>query len=302
MQQAPKLKRAFVVCLFAITLASAAFAERIKILTFNILGRQYGHTETNEEWIGSISSIIKDSEASIVLLQEVGKEAVLERLLEKLGERNWEYCYSPKTASCPINLTNAVLYDHNKVLTSRGDVFHSDFSSQYPFEKGNTQVIAFSPVNERRLSFLLVNVHLSFNNKREEDFKSLETLYAQQKWLYDTVIIGGDFNKPWRELKASNLADAVIDGPNWKFDNSPLWTTLGKNGKKAKGISLANDYDHFVIKEGLVRLVEGSKHPFAGRSNKTFKSIAAGEATYTDNNSYHKGVSDHLPVVITVEF
>ncbi|MBE6344747.1 MAG: hypothetical protein E7063_03530 [Spirochaetaceae bacterium] len=305
-------------------------AEEITILSFNIKGTSTSNRQGNTEWLNDICNIISNSQADIVLLQEVcielekipetkvfkrgKKDNLLDDMVKILGCENWchlstadyglranvsvngiEYSSGDKTQN------NAILYNSAKVQAfDYAEILgFSNFDGNFLFNKNTVQFIEFSLVNQEETKFFVVNVHLPYNNleKRFHDLETLESLFAKYKH-YNGVIIGGDFNLHRSELTGRNF-DYVDGHDSWYYDkNFGLKTTVGKS---EDGFSLVNDYDHFVY-SSKINVKSKMRRCFSLSNQDFYKQVVIGEKTYTNSAEFNNKVSDHCPIIMVLEF
>lgn len=296
-----------------LVLVFPVFSESLNILSFNILGAKYDHIKENEIWMNNLSEIIRNSKSDIVLLQEVPQKydeeinytSFADELVNLLGD-DWGFRSSAAYSNCSYNLNNAVLYKYSSVL-----ILREIDNSSYDFKYKNVQMVEFSFRKDTNKKFYVVNVHLPFDRKKMDsptNEMKLE-LDAIKNLIYDRrfpAIFGGDFNMSRRELitetQFSNTSRYTIDGNGSIYnDNQGLLTTVSTSSDT--GIHLANGYDHFIVNNNL-RIKKDMRRVFYELQSNTrsCKSIKIGNKTYKTRNSYIKNVSDHIPILITVDY
>lgn len=313
-------RKHFFLFLLLFVLSFSIYAEKVRLLSFNIQGTT--SKRNDEKWIEQISSVIKDSKADIVLLQEFpikdGDREIIDKFLSQLGNKNWEFFCTDKyiKAGKKFTLNNIVFFNHYSVLSAPyNDNSLVNFEApkcSYSFENNNVQLIYFCLFSAQTKEFLVVNVHLPFpsdkksTEKYNSDLEELSKLYSKFSYDYD-IVIGGDFNTSRSDLlKKHTFNDAIIDGQFGKFTQyQGLLTTLSNGNDKNRyhGIKLASDYDHFIVKGP--KIAKEMKHSFYwgnNSGNDSYSEIEIGSKSYKTGKSFESGVSDHLPVLIELEF
>lgn len=319
----------FVIALFSLLIfVTAAWALELTALSFNVNGSSTEHRQQNDDWVLELYSIIEQSNAHIVLLQEVAiplqkrydtayfktaqKNNVLDTLCSLLGD-GWQYCSSAnygirKSITVGDEIYREGNMTQNNAILYNSSLLHADdwaerlgfttFSGDYLFDKNTVQVIAFSPVETSAESktVLVMNVHLPYNNKEHQarDVQTVESLYARYKVRYP-ILIGGDFNIHRKDLVTRNF-DFVDGSDSWYYDrNFGLKTTLSRS--KEDCFKLANDYDHFVYNARLV--VRGKTELlFSHTRSDYYTSVQLGTCVYTSSKEFSQKISDHAPIVI----
>ena len=316
-------KKVFLFNLLVFLCSFGIFAKELTVMSFNVQGHGPGSSEHdfgNAKWKNQIAAVIKQSGASIVLLQEVrlNSENDINPLIEILNGKGgkWKSTTSVKYATCSYDLNNAVLYDEKNVLLVNDlskklnfraykydqDNNVADDCRTYQFDKNNEQVLEFSFPKNSAQTFYVVNVHAPGPGSQElrKEKEQLENLYRHYK--RKPIIIAGDFNMRRREfVPSSAFGDAIVDGDSGMYaDANSLRTTLSTAGMK---ISLANDYDHFIVsRNSLFNVSEQMHHVFSPRKKESYDSIKIGGTTYKSTEEYKQGVSDHLPIMMKLNF
>ena len=305
------------------------FAAPIKIMSFNLNGHNDKHRfESNEQWSTTITAILKDSKANIILLQEISldlekilgdsegrkkaKEDNLKWLCSKLSG-NWKYETSANYmlrkdikiddinyAHGDRTQNNAVLYNSSKfsVKDLSSELRFNNFTNtKYKFQKNSVQVLKFTEL-ETKEEFIVINVHLASNNKsanRKRDVDTLEKLYASYKLKYP-VIVGGDFNTPRTDLLHRNF-DNVDGNSSWYLNNKGVKTSLGKN---KSAISFANDFDHFIY-NNKIKEISVMKRININSDKDTIHDVKIRNHTFEDSTEFAQLVSDHYPIIFEFE-
>lgn len=307
------MKKYFLYLIFCFIFSFSIFAESFTIMSFNLLGAKRGHTKDNLEWINNLTEIITTSKADIVLLQEVPqrypeeieKNSFADVLTTSLGSQ-WYYRTSAMYSNCSYNLNNAILYKDSSVLILR-EINNSEFDLKYK----NVQMIEFSLRKEKEKKFYVINLHLPFdrNNMTHPSNEMRQELNAIKNLVYDRrfpIIFGGDFNMTRRELiretQFSNSRYTIDGNGSLFYDEQGLLTTVSTSGD-AKGIKLASDYDHFIVNNYFV-IKKDMRRVFTnlGSNSRNCDKIQIGKNLYTSSVSFMDGVSDHLPIMIIVEY
>ena len=200
---------------------------------------------------------------------------------------------------------------------------------------------AGTPAGGPRVEFRLICIHTYFGDDskkarqiRENELKVLmEDIYPQisdRKYGFygsgmpSYTILLGDYNislfRPWKEdaLKKINekrreLGKGAYSKPAYLNDGKSdiietskwgkrqiitvqdQWTTLRSkldDAKEYEERGYANDYDHFSFEESQ----------FEGLFVKARRIDAVRRYCHDDFEEYHKKVSDHIPIMLTVEF
>lgn len=325
------MKRIFslIILLFSLNFV---FAKDLSIMSFNIQGHGPGSSEHRmgkTEWENQIVQIINSSGAHIVLLQEIPLYDVPNNLAkvfaEKLnkGSGSWDYITSVPYSISSMDLNNAVLYN-KKYVNLMGDYAKkspfnmyaykenpTEDNRKYKFIKNNEQILEFTYNENPSSSFMIVNVHLpgpDENEKRFEERRQLELLYALHKRKMP-VIIAGDFNISRKDLiRGSNFSDAIIDGSQERY--ADVWgqkTTVSSSDMV--NFTLINDFDHFIISKNDIFTVNEQMHlVFSKDKKEKFENLKIGKYTYTNAYTYWRGqagipgISDHLPIMIKLKF
>lgn len=175
----------------------------------------------------------------------------------------------------------------------------------YRFNKNNVQVLYFSSSDENSNVnyFIVSNVHLQSKNsieKRNSDLQNLEDLLLNEFGgeLFDLpIIVGGDFNTSRDEFDLVGFNGYIIDG-----GSSPK-TTLSTTSDRFK---YANDYDHFIYNSAMFKKVKtGTRRAVFGDSGRNLekeKSFELNGIEFKSSKDIRDKLSDHVPIVITVEF
>lgn len=304
-----------------------AFSD-VTLLSMNLAHLKRQGSDGYEDWKSLVCSVIKESKADIVLLQEVPielskrtdtpvfkmpeKDNILDDFSSELGG-SWLYFSTAAYAirknmevegesyvSCDMNQNNAVLYNSRRVLGKdlSKTLGFADFSGDFLFDKNNVQSIEFRISGNEKSRFVVINVHLPYNNvsHRERDLKTLERLFAHFK-NREGVIVGGDFNTKRADLSKRNF-DGVDGDDGWYFDkNFGLKTTLSAKGEE---IVFANDYDHFLFSR-KINVKKGLERAFvSGKADKISQWNVAGKS-FSSGAQIKKSLSDHIPVLITID-
>ena len=309
--------------LFFCLLSSVA---NIRLLSFNIAHGKRQGAEGYEEWINTISDVIKGEKADIVFLQEVPIELVKtsEPLFKKARKNNIlddfskilgsGWCYF-STADYMIrrsverdgesyiygdmNQNNAILYNSQKVLGKdlADRLGFTKFDGKYLFDKNNVQAVEFRVSGNEGEKFVAINIHAPFNNleHRSRDLAMLERLYASFK-LKSGVVIAGDFNTARKELLGRNFD--FVDGEDSFFSDRSfgLKTSISSKGDN---ITLANDYDHFIYSRKIT-IKKSMRRAFVNGKESTLDVYVIGNREFFNSTELKKKVSDHLPIVIEI--
>lgn len=303
--------RRFLSALAVLTLAAAAFAERLTLLSFNMGGRN--------RTAAAVAAMIAESHADIAFLQEIWvsapNNAALSAMAAQLGDGRWDFATSsaysltePRTARGETykaggnGQNNAILYDTTKVTLAdlADEAGFTRFDGDFLFDKNTVQLVRFSLRGGTGAQFVAINVHLPYTDKahRKRDLRTLERLYARYKRT-GGIVIAGDFNTTRTELTARNF-DFVDGTDRWFSDRHfGIATTLSTKGDDR--IQFANDYDHFVYSKHIT-VADQMRRAFSDSRGKTVPSIPFGATVYTSSTAYRKAVSDHVPIIITLEF
>lgn len=308
----------FLACIVLLVFSFFAVSQEVTIMSFNVQGHGNSeHNFGNSTWKNQIASVVKQSGASIVLLQEIRlrSEFDIDLLCETMTRKGgkWKAKTSFKYATCSYDLHNAVLFDESVVS------FITDLAQElnlqkyhdsgvecrkYKFDQNNEQILEFSFPRNSKKTFYVVNVHAPGpgNIKLQEEKRQLEQFYSQHKRKVP-LIIGGDFNLARKDfVPSSAFSDAIIDGDSGIFsDFNSVLTTVSTSDN---GIRLAHGYDHFIIRGNyLFSLSEQMHHVFSKKGNIQFyDSIKIGNTTYKSASEYRQEVSDHLPIMVKLQF
>ncbi len=206
-----------------------AFADTIKVMSFNVGGLDHNHRAiSNAKWLNNICFIIKQSGADIVLLQEFYTELPKEtettadiKAFQNMLGNNWQYFCSNKYISKNLSefdkkkaefwgktswvrTQNNIIFFNNRKVLAINDSSIINFASenlQYKFAKNHTQVVEFRLSGQESKNFVVVNVHTAhprnLGNYRK-DIETLEKLYKNLSRTYK-ILIGGDFNTSRKE-------------------------------------------------------------------------------------------------------
>ncbi|MDE6705247.1 MAG: endonuclease/exonuclease/phosphatase family protein [Treponemataceae bacterium] len=303
--------RRFFAALAVLALAAAACAERLTLLSFNMGGRN--------RTAAAVAAMIAESGADIAFLQEIWvsapNNAALKAMAAQLGDGRWDFATSsayilsePRSAGGETykaganGQNNAILYDTAKVTLHdlADEAGFTRFDGDFLFDKNAVQLVRFSLRGGARAQFVAINVHLPYTDKahRRRDLRTLERLYARYKRA-GGIVVAGDFNTPRSELTARNF-DFVDGTERWFSDRHVgIATTLSTKGDNQ--IRFANDYDHFVYSTGITVAAQMSR-AFSDSRGKTVPSLPFGTTVYTSSTAYRAAVSDHVPIIITLEF
>lgn len=308
-----------------------SYAKDLSVMSFNIQGHGPGsmeHRMGKVDWENQIVSIIRESQAQIVLLQEVplsdGSNNLAKAFAEKLnkGKSDWNFTTSVEYSVSSMDLNNAVLYNQKYVTLKNDYAKKSPFNMysykqnpeednrKFKFAKNNEQILEFIFNQHPEISFMVVNVHLPGPDEAEKIFeerRQLELLYALYKRKMP-IIIAGDFNMKRRDLiRGSNFSDAVIDGDNGIY--SDVWGQKTTVTNDIANFSLSNDFDHFIISKNNFFTISEQMHlVFFKGKQESIKNLKIGNFTYADSYTYFKGqndipsISDHLPIMIKLKF
>lgn len=231
-----------IILLFSVSFILLGANKELTIMSFNIACHARAErSNNNEAWVNQIVEIIKKSKAQIVLLQEVrldrSSEELVRSFVKKLNKSggSWNYATSVKYSISSSDLNNAVLYNSKYVALKEDLSMQLGFidyktnydqnqqvdNRKYKFVKNNVQVLEFEIVGKTSKSFILVNVHLPDSDKKVDERRALESLYAYYKRKEAmAIIIGGDFNIRRKELKrGSNFSDEIIDGVSGPYSD-----------------------------------------------------------------------------------
>ena len=307
------------ILLLILVLIFEAVAQELTIMSFNIQGHgNFEHNFGNSQWKNQIAAVIRQSGASIVLLQEVRLRSMadIERLCDALNRKGgkWKAKTSYEYATCSYDLHNAVLFDEN-VVSCVNDLaqklnFHKYYETKvecrkYRFDQNNEQVLEFCFPKNSKNTFYVVNVHAPSpgTSRLQEEKRQLEQFYAQYKRKLP-MIIGGDFNLHRKDfIPSSAFSDAIVDGNSGVFaDFDSLLTTVSKSDI---GIRLSNGYDHLIMRcNSLFSVSEQMHHVFSKKTSNTryYDSITIDGTTYASASEYMRYVSDHLPIMVKLQF
>ena len=307
---------------------NTVFAEKITLLSLNMGAK--GRTAA------LIADMIDESGADVVFLQEVWvkppENAALNRMVGRLG-KDWAFVTSSSYALMEMQYkgeetyktggyaqNNAILYNKKKlILTDFADALgFTDFNGDYLFDKNNVQVVAFKLAENQSSSYDLyaINVHLPYNDyqHRMRDLETLEKLYAKYK-RSGALVIAGDFNLNRSVLTTRNF-DFVDGSERWFSDlNYGIATTVSPSNKDY--VIFVNDYDHFIYNRKL-KPVEEMHRAFSEERNAGTNASAGtgsfyearkrnsdlirfGKNVYTRGVDYREAVSDHVPIMLTIE-
>lgn len=240
-------------------------------------------------------------------------------ILKKIKEffpknERWKYTTSVEYSISCMDLNNAVLYN-SKYLTLEKDLgkdlpfnFYKYEKNQkhdnrrYKFHKNNQQFLAFS--NSKQQIFYIANVHFPSPTEKNillKERRQLEKFFSDYKMKYP-IIIAGDFNMGRKELlRSTNFKDAIIDGTTERYANS--WGQKTTVTQSVINIELANDYDHFIInKNNFFSLSEQMHHVFSKDKKEDYQKISIGRKKYYKASKYRKEISDHIPIIIKLDF
>ena len=313
--------------LILIFFSNAVYAEKITLLSLNMGAK--GRTAYK------IADMIDESGADIVFLQEVWvkdpENAALNRMLKRLGN-DWDFVTSSSYALMEMRYVgeesyktggyaqnNAIVYNRKKlVITDLADeVGFTDFDGDYLFDKNNVQLVEFK-LNNKKSKLYAINVHLPYNDyqHRIRDLETLEKLYAKYKYS-SALVIAGDFNLNRSALTVRNF-DFVDGSKRWYSDpNYGIATTVSPS--KKSGVFFVNDYDHFICNK-KTKVVEEMHRGFAGGKNdsarktdsdgrgdsssgrgKFCEELIFGKESFSSGADYREAISDHVPIMITIE-
>lgn len=332
------MKKRFSVLFLFFFLCIAAFAEKIGVVSFNIQGfgpqaRQYKHDYENKKWLDNIATILINSKASLIFLQEVpieknnNEKTIVRYLTSKLGNSWLSYdTLNYSNSRCKYGLDNVILYDSSRLVSHEDDSYYINFKDSncdYKFVKNNAQVARFYLSGNETESFFAINVHMPFSDKNGTnedekwadwylDYDYLINMFSYLSETYSNrILIGGDFNSYGREslVKGDNTArdfkDAIVDGESSPFFNPAdcLKTSISTSNQKNK-IILANAHDHFIVSN--INISEEMHHCIEGYRNESqtafFQVIKVGRNSYTTCEDVKKFISDHMPIAIELEF
>ena len=301
---------AFVISFF---LSALLFAEEIKVLSFNMGAR-------NKTAI-QVADMIKESEADFVFLQEIWvsapKDEALKKMCAHLGKSDWDFVstssYSLKNLvtigeesykAGGNGQNNAILYNKSKISLTNlaetiGFTHFGAVESDFLFDKNTVILVEFALKSEPQKKCIAINTHLPYTDKthRKRDLATLERLYARYK-LKSAVLIAGDFNYNRRHLTKSNFD--FVDGCESHFydPNFGILTTLSTKGESE--VIFANDYDHFIFNKKIA-VKEQMHRAFSDSLAKSVEQIQFGTENFTSSIDYRKAISDHVPIMITIE-
>ena len=311
--------------LISLFFSFSVYASELTVMSFNVQGHgpsSSEHRVGKDKWENQIVSIIKKSKAKLVLLQEfaVRKDSeqdkiLIEKFLKKLKGK-WKYETSASYSLSSMDLNNAVLYN-TKYLKLVNDLAKQEPFNMYDYKlnqeedirrfkfiKNNEQILEFEYKDNNSQTFYVINVHLPApdeNVKKNYEIGEISKLYATYKRKVP-LIIAGDFNISRKELlRGSNLSDAIIDGNEERYiDYWGQKTTV--TGSKDK-LTLKSDYDHIIISNNsLFSVSEQMHHVFSKDKKENYKKLKVGKEKYTNSYDYHRGLSDHLPIMMKLKF
>lgn len=291
-------------------------------MSFNIGANSSKHRANDTEWIKRLSDIIIMSNPDIVLLQEVPardesdtKEEFLRRLKDQLKSNKWKSISTVKALSNKehpektpsFTLNNAVLFNSDILLAYLDGRYPINFAdknnfSSYKTRFNNLQVITFSFKDSLGDKFLVINTH-TYASDPESDIKSICNVinsYCNNQ----PYIIGGDINlslsKTCNAFNKNTISTFRIDGFD-NFTGIPLKTSLSSNNSKGK-IIFANDYDHFIYSSNIDSIYT-IKHAITEGKSDYYSSnqIKINNETFKNNSEFINKVSDHFPVIITLD-
>lgn len=303
--------RRFFSALAVLALAAAAFAERLTLLSFNMGGRS--------RTAAAVAAMIAESHADIAFLQEVWvrapENAALKAMTAQLGDGDWDFVSSAsysltetKTVGNETYKTggngqnNAIVYDTAKValhdLADEAGFTH--FDGDFLFDKNTVQLVRFSLRGDPQTQFVAINVHLPYTDKahRSRDLRTLERLYARSKRT-GGIVIAGDFNTRRADLTARNFD--FVDGTERWFSDRHFGIPTTLSTKDDRQIRFANDYDHFVYSKHITVAAQMSR-AFSDSRGTTVPGLPFGTTVYTSSTAYRAAVSDHVPIILTLEF
>lgn len=245
---------------------------------------------------------------------------ILDDIKEGLGEE-WEYLSTAEYllhtgvtvdgvdySGGDMAQNNAVFYNTEKALAldMADELGFTRFPDcDYRFNKNNIQVLYFSSENENGevTYFIVSNVHLQSKNsmeKRNSDLQNLEDLLLNEFGgeLFDLpILVGGDFNTTRDEFGLIGFDGYIIDG-----GSSPK-TTLSTKADKFK---YANDFDHFVYNPALMKKIKNATRRAvfgdSGRNLEKENSFVLNGVEFKSSQDIREKLSDHVPIVLTVEF
>lgn len=303
-----------ITAILALLLAPAlVFAGEIKVLSFNMGARNRTAVQ--------VAEMIRESGADIVFLQEVHitapKDTALQKMREHLGSGEWDFISSSPYILRSTEIignevykaggsgqNNAVLYNKGRLTVrnlaeSIGFTHFGKVESGFLFDKNNVMLIEISPSDADARSCIAINVHLPYNDTahRKRDLETLERLYARYK-LRHAVIIAGDFNYSRKQLTRRNFD--FVDGSEGHFydPNFGIPTTLSTKGETQ--IIFASDYDHFIFNKKIA-VREQMHRAGTDSAAKVCDRILFGSAAYTSSVDFRKDISDHVPIMMSVE-
>lgn len=322
------------VCIFLCSLS--LFATTIKVMSFNVNGQE-NNIRSNEIYANNLCTVVKESGADIVLMQEFRiSQNEPELFRNKLGA-SWQFFstkeYIKKDFKKFETQNNVIFYNTTKVsptYNKDSGIVNFKTDSKYKFVKNNTQVVEFCLSGEPSKTFVAVNIHLPLYTKNKtnqsqalsnykNDLNSLETLYSNLNKKGCRIIIGGDFNTKrtkssgldageillykYPKSKLERFPGAIVDSENqlYCFTSGGLLTS-GFDRNQSR-ISPTLDIDHFiirnlkVIKDTYLCLGYGRMEYTNRNSPYTFKI----NGSNLNQNDYRKRVSDHLPIMIELE-
>lgn len=318
-----KLKK-LVLILISLLFSFSIYASELTVMSFNIQGHGPGskeHRIGKDKWEDQIISVIEESQAQLVLLQEFPtkndkkSKAAIEKFLKKL-KGVWKCETSVSYSLSNMDLNNAVLYN-TKYLTLVNDLAKQapfnmlaykqnkqEDTRKFKFIKNNEQILEFKHIDKPSKTFYIINIHLPApdeNEKKNYEIGEIAKVYAIYKRKVP-LIIAGDFNISRKELiNGSNLSDAIIDGNEGKYiDKWGQKTTVNQSKKE---IQLKSDYDHFIISNNsLFSISEQMHHVFSKDKKEGYEQLKIGKEIYTNSYDYHRGLSDHIPIMIKLKF
>lgn len=292
-------------------------------MSFNIGSNSSKHRANDTEWLKRLSDIIIMSNPDIVLLQEVPtrdesdtKEEFLRRLKDQLKSKKWRSISTVKALSNKehpektpsYTLNNAILYNSDILLAFLDGRYPINFAdknnfSSYKTRFNNLQVIEFSFNDSLGDKFLVINTH-TYASDPKSDIKSICNVINDYSKNSKPYIIGGDIN-----LSLSETYNAFYNGTkkNFRIDGFdsftgvPLKTSLSSTNRKNE-IVFANDYDHFIYSSNIDATYT-IKHAITEGKSDYYSSnqIRINNETYKNNSEFINKVSDHFPVIITLD-
>ena len=151
--------------------------KRYRIASFNL----YKFSANTGKELSEVSQIIRENKVDILAVQEIFSKDALDNLLNELnvkGNVHWDGRWdSPNSRSVSAAEGYAFIWNKDRIELSRnrsGKVFEPRVHNQYPHREGvelirNPYYGRFVLKENRMTEFRLINTHIMFSVKREEN-------------------------------------------------------------------------------------------------------------------------------------